>query len=59
MGWVVTRNAVLYAQEYGWSGRFEGLCAEIVAQMIAAYDPARDRQGHTIQQSDPDDAPQV
>lgn len=43
MGWVVARNAVLYAQEYGWGEKFEGLCAEIVAQMIAAYDPARDR----------------
>jgi DNA-binding MarR family transcriptional regulator/predicted N-acetyltransferase YhbS len=43
MGWVVARHAVLYAQEYGWGEKFEGLCAEIVAQMIAAYDPARDR----------------
>ena len=43
LGWVVERHAVLYAQEYGWGAKFEGLCAEIVAQMIAAYDPARDR----------------
>ncbi len=43
MGWVVERHAVLYAQEYGWGAKFEGLCAEIVAQMIAHYDPARDR----------------
>jgi DNA-binding MarR family transcriptional regulator/GNAT superfamily N-acetyltransferase len=43
MGWVVTRHAVLYAQEYGWDARFEGLCAEIVAQMVAQHDPARDR----------------
>lgn len=43
MGWVVARHAVLYGQEYGWGAKFEGLCAEIVAQMIARYDPARDR----------------
>jgi DNA-binding MarR family transcriptional regulator/GNAT superfamily N-acetyltransferase len=43
MGWVVARHAALYAQEYGWGVRFEGLCAEIVAQMIANHDPARDR----------------
>jgi DNA-binding MarR family transcriptional regulator/GNAT superfamily N-acetyltransferase len=43
MGWVVARHAALYAQEYGWGVRFEGLCAEIVAQMIAGHDPARDR----------------
>jgi DNA-binding MarR family transcriptional regulator/GNAT superfamily N-acetyltransferase len=43
MGWVVARHAALYGQEYGWGVRFEGLCAEIVAQMIANHDPARDR----------------
>ena len=43
MGWVVARNAAIYAQDYGWGVRFEGLCAEIVAEMIANHDPARDR----------------
>jgi DNA-binding MarR family transcriptional regulator/GNAT superfamily N-acetyltransferase len=43
MGWVVARHAALYAQEYGWGARFEGLCAEIVAEMIATHDPAHDR----------------
>jgi len=43
MGWVVARHAALYAQEYGWGVRFEGLCAEIVAEMIASHDPTRDR----------------
>jgi DNA-binding MarR family transcriptional regulator/predicted N-acetyltransferase YhbS len=50
MGWVVARHAALYAQEHGWGVRFEGLCAEIVAQMIASYDPARDR--HWIAEMD-------
>jgi len=43
LGWVVERHAVLYAQEYGWGPHFEGLCAEIVAEMMAKYDAARDR----------------
>ena len=30
-GWVVTRHAQLYRQEYGWGAPFEGLCAQIVA----------------------------
>jgi DNA-binding MarR family transcriptional regulator/predicted GNAT family acetyltransferase len=50
MGWVVARHAALYAQDYGWGVRFEGLCAEIVAQMIANHDPARDR--HWIAEMD-------
>src|ERR1700722_6522657 len=43
MGWVVARHAVLYGQEYGWDAKFEGLCAEIVAQMISKYEPVRER----------------
>ena len=50
MGWVVARHAAIYAQEYGWGVRFEGLCAEIVAQMIASHDPERDR--HWIAEMD-------
>jgi DNA-binding MarR family transcriptional regulator/predicted GNAT family acetyltransferase len=50
MGWVVARHAALYAQEYGWGVRFEGLCAEIVAEMISTYDPSRDR--HWIAEMD-------
>lgn len=50
MGWVVARNAAIYAQEHGWGVRFEGLCAEIVAEMIANHDPARDR--HWIAEMD-------
>jgi len=43
MGWVVQRHGVLYAQEYGWNEECEALIAEIVAQFIRRFDPARER----------------
>ncbi len=43
MGWVVARHAVLYNEEYGWSGAFEGLVAEIAAAFLKNYDHKRER----------------
>jgi DNA-binding MarR family transcriptional regulator/GNAT superfamily N-acetyltransferase len=42
-GWVVKRHGELYAQEYQWTGPFEGLCAQIVADFVNNYDPKRER----------------
>ncbi len=43
MGWVVHRQALLYAREYGWDARFEALVAEIVARFVQQFDAARER----------------
>ncbi|MEX3953284.1 GNAT family N-acetyltransferase [Paraburkholderia sp. EG287A] len=43
MGWIVHKQAVLYAQEYGWNAEFEALVAEIVAQYIRDYDATSER----------------
>jgi len=39
MGWVIHRQTVLYAQEYGWNNEFEALAAEIGAKFIREFDP--------------------
>jgi DNA-binding MarR family transcriptional regulator/GNAT superfamily N-acetyltransferase len=42
-GWIVARHAELYAQEYGWTEPFEGLCAQIVADFANKNDPSCER----------------
>ncbi|THD71225.1 MAG: MarR family transcriptional regulator [Bradyrhizobium sp.] len=42
IGWIVSRHGAVYAQEYGWDISFEALAAEIAAQFIKSYDPARE-----------------
>lgn len=42
-GWIVSRHAELYAQEYGWVEPFEGLCAQIVADYANKLDPKKER----------------
>jgi DNA-binding MarR family transcriptional regulator len=43
MGWVVHRQGLLYAREYGYDETFEALAAEIVAKFIQDYHPKRER----------------
>ena len=42
-GWIVSRHAALYAQEYDWTEPFEGLCAQIVADFVNNFDPKKER----------------
>ena len=43
LGLVVSRQARLYAEEYGWNRDYEALVAEIVAGFVRDFDPARER----------------
>lgn len=43
LGWIVYRQAILYADEYGWDNSYEALAAEIAAQFIKNFDPKRER----------------
>ena len=43
MGWVVQRQSMLYAREYGWDASYEALAAEIVAKFVRTFDAARER----------------
>ena len=43
LGWIVSRQAILYVEEYGWDGTYEALASEIVAQFIKNYDAKRER----------------
>jgi predicted N-acetyltransferase YhbS len=38
-----TSHGVLYAQEYGWDEGFEALVAQIVANFVNNYNPAKER----------------
>jgi len=42
-GWAVERHGLLYAEEYGWGSRFEGLVAELFGGFARAHNPVRER----------------
>ena len=42
-GWIISRHAELYREEYGWSEPFEGLCAQIVADFANNFDAESER----------------
>jgi DNA-binding MarR family transcriptional regulator/GNAT superfamily N-acetyltransferase len=43
LGWIVHRQAILYAREYGWDETYEALAAEIMAGFVKGHDPASER----------------
>lgn len=43
LGWIVRRQGMLYAEEYGWDETYEALVAEIGAAFVKTWDPARER----------------
>jgi DNA-binding MarR family transcriptional regulator/GNAT superfamily N-acetyltransferase len=43
MGWVVHREGLGYAEQYGWDETFEALVARIVDQFITNFDPKKER----------------
>lgn len=42
IGWIIAAHGRLYAQEYAWDHSFEALVAEIAAQFLRNFDPARE-----------------
>jgi DNA-binding MarR family transcriptional regulator/N-acetylglutamate synthase-like GNAT family acetyltransferase len=42
-GWIIGRNAAVYADEYGWDETYEALVARIVAGYLERHDPRRER----------------
>ena len=42
LGLVTARQAILYAEEYGWNRDYEALVARILADFHSGFDPARD-----------------
>jgi len=43
IGWIVHRQARLYAEEYGWDWTYEALIAGIASQFIREFRPGRER----------------
>ena len=43
IGWVVHRQAILYAQEYGWDEHCEALFARVLADFIDQFDATCER----------------
>lgn len=42
MGWVIHRQAVLYAQEYGWDWTYEALISKILGEFAANFDASKE-----------------
>lgn len=43
IGWIVRRQGMLYAQDYGWDETYEALVAEILGAFVKSFDPKWER----------------
>ena len=43
MGWVIHREGIGYAEQYGWDATFEALVAKIASDFITNFEPGRER----------------
>ena len=43
LGWVVQQHGAIYAREFGWDLRFEGMVADIAARFMRDFQPERER----------------
>jgi DNA-binding MarR family transcriptional regulator/GNAT superfamily N-acetyltransferase len=43
IGWIIHRQGILYASEYGWNEKFEALVAEIAGDFANSFDPKKER----------------
>jgi DNA-binding MarR family transcriptional regulator/GNAT superfamily N-acetyltransferase len=43
LGWIARRQAILYAQDYGWDETYEALAAEILAGFVKNHDTRLER----------------
>lgn len=43
IGWIVRRQGMIYAQDYGWDETYEALVAEILGAFIKSFDPKWER----------------
>lgn len=42
LGWITHRQAVLYAEEYGWTQDYEAMVAQILSDFVRTFDPERE-----------------
>jgi GNAT superfamily N-acetyltransferase len=42
LGWVIHRQATLYAQQYGWDWTYEALISKILGEFATAFDAAKE-----------------
>ncbi|MBN9218417.1 MAG: MarR family transcriptional regulator [Mesorhizobium sp.] len=43
IGWIIRRQGMLYAQDYGWDETYEALVAEILSAFVKSFDPKWER----------------